>query len=175
MKNISRIPSSRSCLFAFFLLSTRFTNCRMPCSGLGMEAFGPSRRFSSQLRWSSWCSQLLQKGGHGSSHLRQGQDRASRLPWSIAAHHLRAGQDQEVVRTGNEPRPAFGSLRCPQSWHIPEQFLLVEAIAMLVRLAQPIGRADFGQRSYLFAPPDKPTDFGITSLATSPMTDNLDH
>lgn len=50
----------------------------MTCPGLGMEAFGASWRFSPLLRWSSGCSQLLQKGRHGPSYLRQRQHRVAR-------------------------------------------------------------------------------------------------
>src|SRR5258708_9401011 len=46
---------------------------------------------------------------------------------------------------------------------------------MLLRVAQPIRRADLGQRSRAIAFPDKPTDLGVTSLPTGPMTDDLDH
>src|SRR5438034_9916976 len=45
---------------------------------------------------------------------------------------------------------------------------------MLMRVAQAIRRADLGQRSTAIAFPDKPTDLGVTSLATGPMTDDLD-
>lgn len=174
MKKISRSTSNRGSLFALFRLFARFTNHRIPCPGLGMKALGPSRCFSAPLRWSSRCSQLLQKGRHGSSHLCQGQDRATSFPRSIAALHQRASQDQEIVRTGHHPRPAFGPLRRPQPWNILEQFLLVEAIAMLVRIAQPIGRADLGQRSLLLTFPEKPADLGVTSLSAGSMTNDLD-
>src|SRR5450631_297298 len=174
MKKISRPTSSRGSLFALFLLFPRFTNHRMPYPGLGMKAFGPSWCFSATLRWSSRCSQLVQKGGHGSSHLRQGKDRATCLPRSIAALHQRASQDQEIMRTGNHPRPAFGPLRRTQPWNIPEQFLLVEAIAMLVRIAQPIGWTDLGQRSRLLTFPEKPADLGVTRLSAGSMTNDLD-
>src|SRR5436853_5683034 len=46
---------------------------------------------------------------------------------------------------------------------------------MLMRVAQAIRRADLGQRSRGLPFPDKPTDLGVTSLATGPMTDDLDH
>ncbi len=121
-----------------------------------------------------WCSQLVQKGGHGSSHLRQGQERAARLPRSIAALHQRTSQDQQIVCTGHHPCPAFGALWGTEPWDVPEQFLLVEAIAMLVRVAQAIRRADLGQRSRLVTFPDKPTDLGVTSVAACSMTDDLD-
>src|SRR5437660_8893110 len=46
---------------------------------------------------------------------------------------------------------------------------------MFMRVAQAIRRADLGQRSRARAFPDKPTDLGITRLATGPMTNDLDH
>src|SRR5260370_11731065 len=175
MKKISRTPSSRGALVALFLLFARFTNCRMTCLGLGMKAFGPSRRFSTQLWWSSRRPQLVQKGGHSPSHLRQRPNRGACLPRSIAPLHPRTSQHQEIVSAGDYVRPAFSPLRGTQPWHIPEQLLFVKAIAMLMRVAQPIRRSDLGQRSRAIAFPDKPTDLGVTSLPTGPMTDDLDH
>ena len=175
MKKISRTTSGRGSLFARFLLFARFTNRRMTCPGLGMKAFGPSRRFSTQLWRSSRRPQLVQKGGHSPSHLRQRPNRVACLPRSIATLHQRTSQHQEIVSAGDYLRPAFRPLRGTQPWHIPEQLLFVKAIAMLMRVAQPIRRADLGQRSRAIAFPDKPTDLGVTSLPTGPMTDDLDH
>src|SRR5947209_16196225 len=174
MKKISRTTSGRGALFALFLLFARFTNGRMTCPGLGMKAFGPSRRFSTQLWRSSRRPQLLQKGGHGPSHLRQRPNRGACLPRSIAPLHQRTRQHQQIVSAGDDLRPAFRPLRSTQPWHIPEQLLFVKAIAMLMRVAQAIRRADLGQRSRALPFPDKPTDLGVTSLATGPMTDDLD-
>ena len=84
MKKISRTPSTRGARFALFRLFARFANDRMTGPGLGMKAFGPSRCFSTSLWRSSRCTQLLQKGGHGPSHLRQRRKRAAGLPRSIA-------------------------------------------------------------------------------------------
>src|SRR5579864_3952313 len=175
MKMISRITSGRGSLFARFLLFARFTNGRMTWPGLGMKAFGPSRRFSTLLWRSSRGAQLLQKGGHGPSHLRQRRKRGACLPRSIAPLHQRASQHQQIVCASHDVRPALRPLRGTQPWHIPEQLLFVKAIAMLMRVAQAIRRADLGQRSTAIAFPDKPTDLGITSLATGSMTDDLDH
>src|SRR5437588_12227947 len=175
MKRNRRIPSDRGALFARFLLFARFANHRMTSPGLGMKAFGPSRRFSSLLRRSSRSPQLAQKGGHGPSHLCQRRHRGTGLPRSVAPLHQRTSQHQQIVRTGDDVRPAFGPLRRAQPWLIPEQLLFVKAIAMFMRVAQAIRRADLGQRSRGLPFPDKPTDLGITSLATGPMTDDLDH
>ena len=148
--------------FALFPLFARFTNHGVTCPGLGMKAFGPSRRFSPQLWRSSRRAQLLQKGGHRPSHLRQRPNRGARLPRAIAPLHQRTGQHQQIMRAGHDVRPAFGALRATQPWLIPEQLLFVKAIAMFMRVAQAIGRADLGQRSRAIPFPDKPTDLGIT-------------
>src|SRR2546421_9382439 len=175
MTKSSRITSGRGSLFALFVLFARFPNGRMTCPGLGMKAFGPTRCFSTQLWRSSRRPQLVQKGGQSPSHLRQRRSLGACLPWSIAPLHQRASQHQQIVSAGDYVRPAFGALRGTQPWHIPEQLLFVKAIAMLMGVAQAIRRADLGQRSRAIAFPDKPTDLGVTSLATGPMTDDLDH
>src|SRR5258708_1303595 len=175
IKKISRITSGRGSLFALFLLFARFTNRWMTCPGLKMKAFGPSRCFSTQLWRSSRRPQLVQKGGQSPSHLRQRRSLGACLPRSIAPLHQRTSQHQQIVSAGDELRPAFRALWGTQPWHIPEQLLFVKAIAMLMRVAQPIRRADLGQRSRAIAFPDKPTDLGVTSLPTGPMTDDLDH
>src|SRR5437763_12134049 len=168
MSKISRTTSGRGALFA------RFAYRRMTCPGLGMKAFGPSWRFSTQLWRSSRRAQLVQKGGHCPSHLRQRRNRAAGLPRSIAPLHQRTSQHQQMVSAGHDVRPALRPLCSTQSWHIPKQLLFVKAIAMLMRVAQAIRRADLGQRSRALAFPDKPTDLGVTSLATGSMTDDLD-
>src|SRR3989440_1335452 len=174
MKTIRRTTSGRGSLVARFLLGARFTNHRMTGLGLGMKAFGPSRRLSTQWWRSSRRPQLGQKGGQSPSHLRQRRKRAACLPGSIAPLHQRTSQHQQIVSAGDDVRPAFRALWGTQPWHMPEQLLFVKAIAMLMRVAQAIRRADLGQRSRALAFPDKPTDLGVTSLATGPMTDDLD-
>ena len=168
MKKISRITSGRGALCARFLLCARFTDYRMTGPGLGMKAFGSSRRFSTWLWRSRRGAQLLQKGGHRPSHLRQRRHRGVGLPRSRAPLHQRTSQHQQIVRTSDYLRPAFGALRGAQPWLIPEQLLFVKAIAMLMRVTQAIGRANLGQRSRASAFPDKPTDLGITRLADFP-------
>src|SRR5438477_11864641 len=173
MKTISRTTSGRGSLFARFPLFARFTNHRMTGLGLGMKAFGPSRRLSTQLWRSSRRAQLVQKGGQSPSHLRQRRSLGAGLPRSIAPLHQRTSQHQQIVSAGDDVRPAFRPVRGTQPWHIPEQLLFVKAIAMFMRVAQAIRRADLGQRSRASTFPDKPTDLGVTSLATGPMTDDL--
>src|SRR2546421_4498957 len=174
MNKSRRTISGRSALFARFLLFARFTNDGMTGPGLGMKAFGPSRRFSSRLRRASRGAQLVQKGGHRPSHLRQRRHRGAGLPGAIGPLHQWTSQHQQIVRAGDNVRPAFGALWGAQPWLIPEQLLFVKTIAMLMRVAQAIRRADLGQRGTALPFPDKPTDLGITSTACGPMTDDLD-
>src|SRR5947209_15254385 len=175
MQKSRRTTSGRGSFFARFLLVARFTNGRMTCPGLGMKAFGPTRCFSTQLWRSSRRAQLVQKGGQSPSHLRQRRSLGACLPWSIAPLHQRASQHQQIVSAGDYVRPALRALRGTQPWHIPEQLLFVKAIAMLMGVAQAIRRADLSQRSTAIAFPDKPTDLGVTSFPTGPLTDDLDH
>jgi hypothetical protein len=159
MTSTSRPNSGCSRRFALFLLFARFENNRMTRCRLRMETLGTSGRFSAWLRWSCWSPQLYHKSGHSPSHLRQRQNRAACLPGSIDALNQRTCQDQLVMRARDNLRPTFCALWGAQTWHIPEQHLLVQAVAMLVRVAQARGRADLGQRRgfVLMAFPDKPT------------------
>src|SRR5260370_18736642 len=84
-------------------------------------------------------------------------------------------KDQLVMGTRNDVCPAFRLRWGTQTWHVPEQHLLVQAVAMLVRVAQPIGRADLGQGSGFIAFPDQPTGPGVAAASARPMTDDLDH
>src|SRR6185312_15908524 len=175
MNKTSRRTSGRGALVALFLLFARFTNHGMTGPGLGMKTLGPSRRFSTLLRCSRRGPQLVQKAGHRPSYLRQRRNRAAGLPRTIAPLQQRTSQHQQIVCAGHQLRPALRALRSTEPWSIPEQLLFVKAIAMLLRVAQAIDRADVGQRSRAIPFPDKPTDLGITGLATGPIPDDLDH
>lgn len=168
MQSVSRHHSGRSSRFALFLLFARLPKNRMTRSRLGMEAFSSPWRFSARLRWSCWGAQLRQKGRHDSANLRQGQDRSARLPRSIDPGDQRTSQNQLVVSTGNDLRSAFRLLWGAQTWHIPQQHLFVQSVAMLLRVAQAVGRANLGQGSRFVPFPDKPTDLGIAPTFTRP-------
>jgi hypothetical protein len=175
MKKNCRTISDRGSLSALFSLFARFAYYRMTASGLRMEAFGPSWRFSTWLRCARRGPQLLQKAGHRPSQLRHRRKRTAGLPGSIPSLQQRTSQHQQIVRAGDDVRPAPRPLRSTQPWPIPEQLLFVKPIAMLLRVAQAIRRAHLGQRGRLFALPDKPADLGVTGLTTGSMTDDLDH
>ena len=133
---------------------------------LGMEPFRPSRRFTAWLHGTRRGAQLHQKGRHGSANLYQGQNRTTMLPRSVHPFDQGTSEHQLVVRAGHDLRPAFGLLRRAQTRDVPEQDLFVQPIAMFVRVAQPIRRADLGQRCGFIAFPDKPTDLRITLTST---------
>src|SRR5947209_10020229 len=175
MTSTSRSNLSRCRRFALFVLFARFENDRIALRRFRLEAFGASGRFTTWLRRSCWGSQLHQKGWHGPSHLGQRQNRAARLPGSIDALNQGTCQHQLVVCAGDDLRPTFCLRWGAQPWHVPEQHLLVQAVAMLMRVAQAIGRANLGQGCRLVAFPDKPTDPGVTPPTASPMADDLDH
>src|SRR6266566_1230948 len=175
MTSTSRANSGRSRRLALFLLFARFTNDGMTRRRLRMEAFGASGRFSAWLWWSRRRPQLRQKGGHGSTSLCQRQNRVARFPRSIDARDQGTGQNQLVMGARDDLCPALRLLWGAQTWLIPQQHLLVQPIAMLLRVAQPIGRADLGQGSGFIAFPDKPTDLGVTWAFARSMTDDLDH
>src|SRR2546425_3589286 len=175
MTSTSRANSGRSRRLALFVLFARFPNDGMTRRQLRMEAFGASGRVSTWLWWSRRSPQLRQKGRHGSSSLCQRENRVARFPRSIDALNQGTSQDQLVMGASNDLCPAFRLLWGAQTWHVPEQHLLVQAVAMLVRVAQPIGRADLGQGRGFIAFPDKPTDLGVTWAFARSMTDDADH
>src|SRR5205807_8551442 len=168
MTSTSRSNSGRRRRFALFVLFARFENDRIALRRFRLEAFGASGRFTTWLRRSRRGPQLHQKGWHGSSNLGQCQNRAARLPRSIDALNQGTCQHQLVVCARDDVRPTFRLRWGTQPWHVPEQHLLVQAVAMLMRVAQAIGRANLGQGCRLVAFPDKPTDLGVTPTFLAP-------
>src|SRR5260370_35651377 len=145
MTSTRRANSGRSRRFALFVRFGRFTNDGMARRRLGMEAFGASGRFTTWLWWSRRSPQLRQKGGHGSSSLCQRQNRVARFPRSIDALNQGTSQDQLVMGTRNDLCPAFRLRWGTQTWHVPEPHLLVQPLAILLRVAQSLGRPELGQ------------------------------
>src|SRR5438874_7408588 len=165
MTSTSRANSGRRRRFALFVLVARFTNDGMTRRRFRMEAFGASGRFSAWLWWSRRSPQLRQKGWHGSTSLCQRQNRVAPFPRSIDARDQGTGQDQLVMGASDNLCPALRLLWGAQTWLIPQQHLLVQPIAMLMRVAQPIGRADLGQGRGFIAFPDKPSPLQYTVIS----------
>src|SRR5260370_8207721 len=157
MTSTSRANSGRSRRFAFFVRFARFKNDGMARRRLRMEAFGTSGRFTTWLWWSRRSPQLRQKGGHGSSSLCQRQHRVARFPRSIAALNQGTSQDQLVMGTRNDLCPAFRLRWGTQTWHVPEQHLLVQAVPMFLRVAQPLPRPHLPPPTAFLPLPPKPT------------------
>src|SRR5947209_8785407 len=175
MINTRRQNSGYRSFFVFFTLFACFANDWMTRSGLRMEILGASRGFSAWLRWSSRGPQLDQKRGHGPANLRQGHYRAAMLPRAIHSFDQRMSQHQLVVHTGHHLGPAFRLLWGAKARLIPHEHLFVQSVAMLLRVAQAIGRTDFSQGSGFVAFPHKPTHLGITRTPFGSMADDLDH
>lgn len=177
MRSPNRRPSGRNSRFALFLLLTCFTDDRITRSRFGMETFGPPRRFSAWLRWSCRCAQLHQNGRHHSANLCQGQNRSPMLPGPIDPGEQGTSEHQLVVRACHDLRPAFRLLWSAQTWPIPQQDLLVQSVAMLLRVPQPVRWANLSQRRgfVLLAFPDKPAHLGITPTLAGSMPDHPDH
>ncbi len=171
MKGKSCHHSGRSSSFA---LLARFTNDRIPLGWLGFEPLGSSRRFSSWLRGAGRRAQLTQKRRHTPSHLLQGGKLPPHFPGTIDPDRKRTSQDQLVVSTGNDVCPDLRLLRGAQTRSIPEQRLLVKAIAVLLSRSAAIVVADLLQRDLVASPPHQPALSGVAPLATGPVTDDLD-
>src|SRR5438128_1001680 len=175
MTNTSREHSGNGGFFALFALFARFINDRMTRSRLRMEILGASRCFSTWLGRSSRGTQLSQKGWHSPTNLWQGDHRAAMLPGAVHAFDQRTSQHQLIMHTRHHLGEAVGLLWGPQARLIPKQNLLVQPEAMLVGVAQAIGRTDFAQGRGFVAFPNKPTDLGVARIALGPMADDLDH
>src|SRR5438132_4816369 len=175
MTNTSREHLGNGGFFALFALFTRFINDRMTRSRLRMGILGASGCFSTWLGRSSRGTQLSQKGWHSPTNLCQGDHRAAMLPGAVHAFDQRTSQHQLIMYTGHHLGPAFGLLWGAKARLIPKQHLLVQPEAMLVGVAQAIGRADLAQGRGFVAFPHKPTDLGVARIALGPMADDLDH
>jgi hypothetical protein len=160
----------------FFRCACRAKNGMARC-WLRMEALGTSRCVSAWVRWSCRGTQRCQKAWHGSPHVREGQNRAARLPGSRDSWEQRACQDQVVLSTRDDLRPPVRVGWSAQTRRLPEHDLRVQPGAMLMRGTPPRGRADLSQRHgvVFLAFPDTPPHRGITPPLTCPMADDRDH
>src|SRR5438132_12945222 len=173
MTSTSRANSGRRRRFALFVLFACFTNDGMTRRRFRVEACGASGLFTAWWWWSRRSPQLRQKGWHDSTSLGQRQNRVARFPRSIDARDQGTGQDQLVMGARDDLGPALRLLGSAQTWLIPQQHLLVQPIAMLLRVAQAIGRADLDQGRGFITFPDKPTDLRVTWAFARPMPDDL--
>ena len=164
-KTCQRPTSSRSnsgcgSLFTLLALLAGFEHDRRARCGLRMEPLRPSGCFSAWLHRACRGAQLPQKCWQPPTNLRQRHGAAALLPGTVDGFDQWACGHQLVVSTSYHLGPAFRLLRRPKAGLIPQEHLFVEPKAMLVGVAQPIVRANLGQRRRFVALPDQPTDLG---------------
>src|SRR5713101_6570619 len=136
--------------------------------------FVPSRRFSAWFGRPSMRSQLRHNFGHGSSHLLRGSVALTALPGTQTGLHQWTRQHQVIVHDGDDLTPAFKLRWGTQPGLCPQQSLLVEAIAMLVRVASPVAQGDLWHTVIRLAIPQKPTLARVAGPIGGPMTQHAD-
>ncbi len=122
----------------------------------------PPRRFSAWLWGASRRPQLWQQFAHRPMHLLRGRRPMPTFPRAQLGFHQIAGQNQMIVGNGHQMRPALKLLRSPQTRLVPEQGLLLKALAMLMAEPQYVPQCDADQVGLGIANPDEPTDARVT-------------
>ena len=136
--------------------------------------FESSRRFSAWFGRSGGCSQLCHNGGHGSSYLLWRSFPLGALPGTQHRLHLRLCQHQMIMHDGDDLAPAFKLRWGTQLGMCPQQALLLETIAMFVRVAPPIAQGYLRDAGLRLAVPQKPTLARVARLIGGPMTHHTD-
>src|SRR6266516_1434027 len=132
------------------------------------------RRFSAWFGRSGRRSQLCHNFGHGPTHLLWTGRTLARLPGTQRGLHQWTGQHQLIVHKGDDLTPAFKLRGSAQPGLGPQQGLLLEAIAMFVRVAPPIAQGHFWHASVGGTIPEKPTLAWVAGLIGGPMTHDAD-
>src|SRR5438128_11517243 len=121
------------------------------------SAFGPARRFSAYFGRVGGCAQGGKNWSHGAADLLGGRRTRAACPRQTAFLHQPTSQHQLVEHSGYQPGPAFKLCGGAQTGPVPQQGLLTEAIAMLLRVAPLVERPDPSQGSRSLTDPEKPT------------------
>src|SRR5258708_905798 len=166
MTRSSQTHSGRRCLFALFLLFTRFVHDRMTRCWLRMEAFGPSHRFAPWLARTGRRAKLRQKAGHDPANLPGSHGTPFGFPRQERVASQLTSQRQLDERQHHDPTPPQKLLWRAHVCCRPEQILLEKTQDMLFREAQPIAFGNLFQRHHVIER-EKPTDAGITFGITS--------
>lgn len=95
-----------------------------------LRSFRPSWRFPARLGWASGGSQLGQEFVHSPSHLLQCSEPFPILPRSKLRRHQITAEHQQIVRQGHNPTPQRELLGSLQPGLLPQQLLLIEAVAV---------------------------------------------
>src|SRR6266702_1853261 len=134
----------------------------------------PSRRFSARFGRPGWCSQLRHNFGHRSTHLLWRSFASTCFPGTQLCLHQWTRQHQLIVHDGDDLTPAFKLRRGAQPGLCPQQALLLEAVAMLVRVAPPVAQGHFWQRAIHRSIPQKPTLTRVAGPIGGLMTQHAD-
>src|SRR6266576_1472489 len=130
------------------------------------SAFAPFGRFSAWYGRLSRCAKLEQNTGHQATNLLRRDRTLPAFPLTLDGEFGLSAQQELIAGTGHDPTPAFYLLRGAQVRVFPEQVLLEEAMAMLLREAFTIPGAHLLQGGLLAPYPDEPTfvrvAFGVT-------------
>src|SRR6266852_9195225 len=123
---------------------------------------------------SSRRSQLHHNFGHRPAHLLGRSFALTALPGTQTGLHQWTRQHQVIVHDGDDLTPAFKLRWGTQPGLCPQQSLLVEAIAMLVRVASPVAQGDLWHTVIRLAIPQKPTLARVAGPIGGPMTQHAD-
>src|SRR5260370_32605562 len=142
----------------FWLLPNR----RKAWCFVNLRPFGPARRFSAGLWGACRGTQWWQQCVHPALHLLRGTRTSLVFPRAQFCFNQIAGQHQEIVNNGHDVGPALKLLWGPQPRLIPQQRLLLKAIAMFLTETAHIAHTDLRHIGLLVTNPDKPTDARVT-------------
>src|SRR6266851_3677615 len=132
-------------------------------------AFGSSCRFSAQFGSFGRGTQLCHNSGHGSAHLLRSRRSADAFPRPQVGLPKLASQDQLVLHNSDHLAPALKLLWRAQARVAPQQGLLLEAVAMFLRVAPFVAWGHLLQRERVLCDPQKPTFAWVTRLVAGTL------
>ena len=138
MKERRHSGSGLQGLFGLFRLFGVFAYHREVWKGLGVRAFGTSRRNSARSAQASRCAKLHQKGGHHATNLPRGDGTILAFPRSVQCLSEIACQAQLVEGGDDQPTPALKLLGSPHMHLSPKQIVFEKAVTVLLRETQAI-------------------------------------
>src|SRR5258708_13590380 len=131
-------------------------------------AFCSPWRFSAGLGRASRCAQTWQQFADPATHLLWGRRTLVVFPRTQFRFDHRTSQNQLIVGHGHDQAPALKLLWGAQPRFLPQQCLLVKAVAMVLAKGADVSQGDGGQIHRGIANPDKPADariaFGVAGM-----------
>src|SRR5260221_138686 len=136
------------------------------------SAFGSSCRFSAQFGRFGRSTQLCHNSGHGSARLLRSRRSADAFPRPQVGLPKLASQDQLVLHNGDQLAPALKLLWRAQARVAPQQGLLLETVAMFLRVAPFVAWGHLLERERVLCDPQKPTFAWVTRLVAGTLADH---